>query len=467
MTSQQSTQSSASHDLPSKTLLSILNVVVDHVMMEPCPLEPEEFYTQQYDWDEADEMKTGRIKNAKSAHKQNDEAVELFLTDGGVSESAAAGHAFANMFPGSSNSNQNDTNNLNGTITNNNTKSSVLVPVLRIFGPVLRNGDDSAYHRSSQDSTTDGSISSTNKSYSQQPQSGCLHIHGAFPYMLARPVIAGPDGSMHHGHYYKGSQCSSNDEDVFSPKLSSDDGSSKRSNIDWDNVDSVSLVLEEVHQQLEGSLRVSLEHSPNQQQSQMQQSTSTMNYIRSVTVVTGRGFYTYCSGPPAPFLRVEYYDPSLRWRVKLILERGIELNIMYHPDPRVYDYEFEQEELLVVDTDRTRRDDDVRPLKFRCYEAHIPYTMQVFKDLNLAGLKYVNVGDVRFRDPLPRSLRKRTKEDFLQKDNGTRLKDDSAFFLKGNVREEWLWPKLDENTNHPSQRHHEQSTRQWLKKHAI
>ena len=87
----------------------------------------------------------------------------------------------------------------------------------------------------------------------------------------------------------------------------------------------------------------------------------------------------------------------------MVLERGLVLNELYHPDPRQYDH---------VGDETEGADDDIRPLKFRCYEAHIPYTMQVFKDCNLAGMKYIKVGEARFRNPLPKSLRKRTKEEF-------------------------------------------------------
>ena len=266
------------------------------------------------------------------------------------------------------------------------------VPVLRIFGPVLRDGKHEAF--------TDrvGSTQETKPRISQ-PQSGCLHVHGAYPYLLARPIVAGPDASMHHGYYR--------------------DASGK---IDWDDANSVSGILEETHCRLEMALRASHAHHgansavsipgaavghadgerPREETPSEETSEPTPLFVRRVTVATGRGFYTYCSGPPAPFLRVEYYDPGLRWRVKMVLERGLELNDLYHPDPRQYDYSREE---------AAGSDDGVRPLKFRCYEAHVPYTMQVFKDHNLAGMKYVKVGEARFRTPLPKSWRKRTKEE--------------------------------------------------------
>jgi hypothetical protein len=408
-------------------------------MMEPCPLEPEECGVNNIVNDEGN----GNLNPAKNAVNGR----ELFVDEDEKGNTTS----FSNVFPDSTvnASNKNTRSSMNATA--NPCNSSVLVPVLRIFGPVLRNGDDSAYHHCTQDNVSNAKNldstpssagdSSTNTSYSQQPQSGCLHIHGAYPYMLARPVVAGPDGSMHHGHYYHDSQSNSIDGDIFSPQMSDD--SSRRSHVDWDSVQSVSRVLNEVHQRLEGSLRASMENTPNplqqQQSNSLQQTSLPTKYIRSIRVVTGRGFYTYCSGPPAPFLRVEYYDPSWRWRVKLILEKGLELSSIYHPDPRVYDYEFGEDELEHCGN---RNADDILPLKFRCYEAHIPYTMQVFKDYNLAGLKYVNVGDVRFRQPLPKGLRRRTKDDFLRKEETQR--DNSVFFFGDNVGSELLWPTFQD-----------------------
>ena len=453
MSSQQSSQSSGS-DVTPTPLLSILNVVVDHVMMEPSPLEPDEFYA-------SDETETDTLHNEKT--NRHDDAVQLFPSNQ-VPSDVSFSDAFVAPSKTHNQAQSNEQNESRGNVT-----SALRVPVLRIFGPVLRNGDDSAYHKCTQDSSSGlslstDSLSSTNnhKSYSQQPQSGCLHIHGAFPYMLARPVIAGPDGSMHHGHYYLGNSQSSNGQDVFSPKLTPDDVS-KPSHIDWDSVESVSHVLDDVHSRLEGSLRASIENILDSSHSNTaQRPLQSMKYIRSVTIVTGRGFYTYCSGPPAPFLRVEYYDPSHRWRVKMILERGLELCGVYHPDPRVYDYEFDREEMELGGDDCNVN--DVRPLKFRCYEAHIPYTMQVFKDYNLAGLKYVNVGDVRFRQPLPGSVRKRTKADFLRKSNQNQ--DNGAFFLKDNVGKELLWPRY-EDISSQSQQHAtslDNPLEHWLKK---
>ena len=37
--------------------------------------------------------------------------------------------------------------------------------------------------------------------------------------------------------------------------------------------------------------------------------------------------------------------------------------------------------------------DSYKALCFRCYEAHIPYTMQFFKDYILSGFAYVDIGD--------------------------------------------------------------------------
>ena len=455
--SQQSTQSAGSgnsNTSPSECaptpLLSILNVVVDHVMVEPCPLEPQEF-------DMIHNSDHDTVSGTLKIGSQNaNTAVQLF-----PEEEVNDGPSFSDEFPATNQKHGQHNPTGNASTGTSRNVTSVRVPVLRVFGPVLRNGDDSTYHKCTQGETNTQTSSENdnsdmnNNSYSLQPQSGCLHIHGAYPYMLARPVIAGPDGSMHHGHYYHRSSSQSNHSDTFSQKLSED--SSKRSNIDWDSVDSVSHILEEVHQRLEGSLRASMENNPTQQSKSQSLNTTSANYIRSVTLVSGRGFYTYCSGPPAPFLRVEYYDPSLRWRVKMILERGLELSYAYHPDPRVYDYEFEEDELEYGGSNT----ENVRPLKFRCYEAHIPYTMQVFKDYNLAGLKYVNVGDIRFRQPLPKGLRKRTKQDFLRRE--TTKQDNRAFFLKDNVDKELLWPNV-ENSRSYTQLFTYAPNQHWLKK---
>ena len=178
-----------------------------------------------------------------------------------------------------------------------------LVPVVRFFGPIVRS------HR--------------------PHQSACLHLHGAFPYLLARPTSAGPDGSGPGNH----------------------DGC-----MDWNSVPDVQAHLPDVELALRQEVDVPL---------------------RNVSLVVGRGFYTYCPGPPAPFLKVEYYNPADRWKVKRALERGLEG--------------------ISVDTATTT---------FHCYEAHIPYTMQLFKDYNLAGLAYIHVRNGTFRTPLPTRLRR-------------------------------------------------------------
>jgi hypothetical protein len=148
----------------------------------------------------------------------------------------------------------------------------------------------------------------------------------------------------------------------------------------------------------------------------------------------------------------------------MILERGIELNELYHPDPRQYDYSSVDSTIDNNDDGGIDDNDDVNPLKFRCYEAHIPYTMQFFKDYNLAGMKYIKVKEARFRTPLPRSLRIRTKEEFdTFNDNDqhvtsggitvngvitTTVKNDDSFFFAHTVPNALVWPQssLDSST---------------------
>lgn len=212
----------------SRTFCSILNVVIDHSMEPPNPLmEPEEWKQQR------------ETQNKKDT-------------------------------------------------SNSNTR---LVPVIRVFGPVLRHSEHQHYY--------------------QPLQSACLYIHGAFPYLLARPVMAGPDGSLRRA----------------SP------GSGQ---VDWDNAASIERIVNTIAATLETSLH-SLDmygkedSKNNNSDAPAKAKTGSHPIVRKVTVVEGRGFYTYCPGPPAPFLRVEYYDPKLRWKVKMMLERGLELPLSYHP----------------------------------------------------------------------------------------------------------------------------------------
>jgi hypothetical protein len=269
--------------------------------------------------------------------------------------------------------------------------------------------------------------------------------------MLIRPVVAGPDGSMYQGCYYN--QCSINNYDT---STASDNNNSSRfqqqGRIDWDDADSVSNIIDDLHLRLEMALRTSYESHNNDNNTATSNNgdvtatstkESTKNvplFIRRITVVTGKGFYTYCAGLPAPFLRVEYYDPSMRWRVKMILERGVDLDMVYHPDPCQYDYDDTHHDTTgnLVGSECTT----TALLKFRCYEAHIPYTMQVFKDYNLSGMNYCKIADAKFRS-MPTTLRQRF---FSRKgnDNDCVVKsiDERCFFLQHTTSEELLWPRF-------------------------
>ena len=428
-------------------LLSILNVVVDHVMLPPSPMEPMEFREVMR------RMKQSQQHQQPSPCNDDDEE-ELF---------------FNTKNDGSEHDNANNNSLLKDAAPSENL--SIQVPILRIFGPVLRNGNydhvissSASQAMPSSQSTTNSSFSllssssssstatATKKSKIPQPQSGCLHLHGAFPYMLARPVVAGPDGSMYQGCY---NQTNNNE----------DDENTTMERLDWDDADSVSNIIEELQLRLEMALRASYENysnntnnsngggdstNTNHKQAGAAATTKIPLFIRQITVVTGKGFYTYCAGPPAPFLRVEYYDPSMRWRVKMVLERGVDLDVMYHPNHLQYDYEDDyrnnngSDPVVPVDGEET-----TAPLKFRCYEAHIPYTMQVFKDYNLSGLNYCKIGDAKFRG-MPTKLRKRffSKRGGMDDDNesGVRPEDERAFFLQHTTSEEMLWPACDNST---------------------
>ena len=306
------------------TFCSVLNVVVDHVMKSPTPLEPEEFQQQQ-------------------AKRKNQ-------------------------------------------------RLSLQVPVLRVFGSVLR-------------------PESVNSSGATPTQAACLYIHGAFPYILARPVLAGPDGSLIQA-------------------------SPSSQHVNWDSVESVRRVVPHITTVLEESLQSMELGDWNNNNSNSNGNKSTTDFksqqkqqsqsriIRRVTVVQGRGFYTYCPGPPAPFLRIEYYNPKLRWKVKLQLERGLELPSLYHPDPPQYSRNHAALEDL---------------LKFHCYEAHIPYTMQFFKDYNLAGLSYIHLSNGRLRGRLP---------------SGSTDVDDRSKFTRSNTPSCYTWqdyqlPSFSPNNDPP------------------
>lgn len=211
---------------------------------------------------------------------------------------------------------------------------------------------------------------------------------GAFPYLLARPAIAGPDGSLHHSSHLI--NATTNDSNSNSKSSGSEQtipsmNSANSGHIDWDNEGAVEKILSTVKTNLEATLQASMVNASDNDNSNDggKKKTTTTRFIRKVTVVVGRGFYTYCPGPPVPFLRVEYYDPKTRWKVKMMLERGLELPHLYHPDPQQYD-------AFGIAPAADSSQLGLEPLAFRCYEAHIPYTMQFFKDWNLSG-KYERV----------------------------------------------------------------------------
>jgi hypothetical protein len=296
-------------------------------------------------------------------------------------------------------------------------EQQIPVPVLRVFGPIVRDAS----------LPDDGELK----------QSACLYIHGAYPYLLARPVLAGPDGSS--------------------------TSASSGGHIDWDSVASVESILPQLQIALEGMIVASLENN-NFGNNAKKGTSTTQRVIRQITLVVGRGFYTYCPGPAAPFLRVEYYNPKLRWKVKQSLERGLDhLPLRYHPHPKQYN-------MMKPSTSTTAgdNDDDAPPpssaLVFSCYEAHIPYTMQFFKDYNLAGMSYIHISGSngeqqqqqqhvsgKFRVPLPKSVRRRTKASASATnegdDGGNSALDEDSLFLQHNTDARHVWSSSGDGTN--------------------
>ena len=203
---------------------------------------------------------------------------------------------------------------------------------------------------------------------------------------MARPAIAGPDGSLHHSsHLFSTATNSTYSKSSGSDQTVPSLNSTNSGHIDWDSERAVEKITSTVKTNLEATLQASMantvDNSNNEIRGKEKLAVPATRFIRKVTVVVGRGFYTYCPGPPAPFLRVEYYDPKMRWKVKLMLERGLEVPRSFHPDPQQYDAVG-----MAPATDSSQL--GLEPLVFRCYEAHIPYTMQFFKDWNLSGTYY-------------------------------------------------------------------------------
>ncbi len=417
-------------------MVSILNLVVDHVMKPPSPLEPDEFR-----WLREQQIRRQRHCNITNSNSN---------TNIGLSSQE-------------SDDNNNDDE-------NNYSEDEINVPVIRVFGPIIR-GEGIHPQSKSQDcmhSTPDeghnetetqstSTSTSSRKPKQKQPlqhQSGCLHIHGAYPYMLARPVDAGPDGSSYFFQACSqvSSGCGNDENDDDENDNDGEDDCARDDNeedvdadadadaetlkyntctsIDWDDPDSVATIVDDIHYKLEMSLRCSInnrdqssssaaaataaataaiiidhggDHHHHQKQQQQQHQVvveKQERFIRQITVVNGRGFYTYCNGTVAPFLRVEYYNPSHRWRVKIMLERGFDMPIEHHPEQRIRNRRMglgmEMGTGMESKVRQTRQDgtngssngmddglstddSDSEVLKFCCYEAHIPYTMQFFK----------------------------------------------------------------------------------------
>ncbi|GKY98374.1 hypothetical protein MPSEU_000795000 [Mayamaea pseudoterrestris] len=365
---------------PPSPLCSVLATVIDYIMMDPTPLEPKEFHEATKHSLQGDVDESVRV----DAYVGIDRQPDVF-----------------------------------GKATSTKHTNNLQVPVFRIFGPILRR-DFSSYDDSNDDAP---------RPILQPPkQSACLYIHGAFPYMLARPVVAGPDGGP--GRYallLRGEQ----------------------DHTDWDCPKQVEGILTILQDALEATLQASVSSASSSKK------TVHARFIRQLTVVVGRGFYTYCPGIAAPFVRIEYYDPSQRWRIKLALEKGLaDVPYQFHPNPKQYTYDDDGHS-----ADRKHDDDDAseisdnppETLAFHCYEAHIPYSMQFFKDYNLAGMSYIHLEQALFRRELPlRASIHRSyptlggndvSRNYIEAENS----DETQLFLRSNT--ESVWPPLPQTHN--------------------
>ena len=130
------------------------------------------------------------------------------------------------------------------------------------------------------------------------------------------------------------------------------------------------------------------------------------------------------------------------------MERGLQLPRRYHPDWRRYG--------------RTPTMDDTWNdlLQFNCYEAHIPYTMQFFKDHNLAGMAYVHIRQGRIRGSLPKKYYPPSNEldtnHRYHQDEDISKGSEKVLFLQSNTPQNFFWPRPSKDgpdakapTNHP------------------
>ena len=332
----------------------------------------------------------------------------------------------------------------------------LLVPVMRIIGPIIRR--QKRIH-----SGMDCASTMDNHYLNRRPyQSACLYVHGAYPYMLARPTLAGLDGSC----------IPTND-------------------CPWDSPIKVQQMIRTIHEFLENAVQETNQtflntcndthnaksNDGNRANDINSNIISDLNnsrivasnhpILRQITVLMGRGFYGYCSGPTAPFLRIEYYNPQDRWKVKRCLERGISFQTsssmlctpeFYFPKPRCRNkHRSEHDDIIHLDETSSI-------LRFHCFEGHIPYTMQFFKDYNLAGMSHLHVsepirstkvkfdenkdeeflssGPVLFRHPLPRSIRA-TKHQTTSDKCEIEIQSSGDFrpwvFLESNTSKEYRW----------------------------
>ena len=149
-----------------------------------------------------------------------------------------------------------------------------------------------------------------------------------------------------------------------------------------------------------------------------------------------------------PFIKVEYFNPDDRWKVKRSLERGLSAPNFYHPDPMQYDpfgrlkTEEEEEMESIIEMDDTHEDNEKEEsLQFNCFEAHIPYSMQFFKDWNLAGMSYIHISRGFFRCRMPQGLRPHYHQKHMQECDEERRRVPSDYlFLESNTPA-MIWPE--------------------------
>jgi hypothetical protein len=230
--------------------------------------------------------------------------------------------------------------------------NKTLVPIVHIFGPMIR--DDNS---SNSSSAIDSTATTTSNNDTRPGQNGCVHVHGIFPYFLCRPAICGNDGTK---RTKRQEQEQANQKGRGGNDSKEEDGTAADREeatdappcLDWNDIEQVKALLPTMHQDLSDCIQNLVNKSEMNNSKKEEDGSSAKGYlIHCLSAVKARGFYGYSTGPTAPFVKIEFYNPRHKWMIRSALEKGnLEAGTQFYGGGSG---------------------------KFHCYEAHIPFMMQV------------------------------------------------------------------------------------------